>query len=95
VFEGLASVFEETAGGQRLPYQEYDKHVIADWAAELFAQPVDETWPQWKFEHPDGRRNIAYRVGTWIADRAVHASGRSVAELVWEAPDDVVAMADI
>ncbi len=95
VFEGLASVFEGEAGGPRLPYQEYDELVIADWATELFAQPVDDTWPQWKFEHPDGRRNIAYRVGTWIADRAVRSTGRSAADLVWEPPDDVVALAGI
>lgn len=95
VFEGLASVFEGEAGGPRLPYQEYDELVIADWATELFAQPVDDTWPQWKFEHPDGRRNIAYRVGTWIADRAVRSTGRSAADLVWEAPDDIVDLAGI
>jgi hypothetical protein len=95
VFDGLASVFEGAAGGQRLPFQDYDEQMIAHWAAELFAQPVDETWLQWKFEHPDGRRNIAYRVGTWISDRAVRSSGRSAADLVWESPTDVVALADI
>ncbi len=95
VFEGLASVFELAAGGERLPYQEYDEETIAAWTSELFAQQVDENWPQWKFEHPDGRRNIAYRVGTWIADRAVRSSGRSAADLVWEAPADVVELAGI
>ena len=95
VFEGLASVFEGEAGGERLGHQTYDEAEIATWAEELFRQPVDETWPHWKFDHPDGRRNIAYRVGTWIADRAIARSGRSAADLVWEAPATVVALADI
>ncbi|HUW04071.1 MAG TPA: DUF2268 domain-containing putative Zn-dependent protease [Acidimicrobiales bacterium] len=95
VFEGLASVFELAAGGERLAYQEYDDQTIAAWTSELFAQPVDANWPQWKFEHPDGRRNIAYRVGIWIADRAVHSSGRTAADLVWEAAADVIELADI
>ena len=95
VFEGMASVFELAAGGERLPYQEYDEQTIAAWTAELFAQPVDENWPQWKFEHPDGRRNIAYRVGTWIADQAVQAGGRSAAELVWDSPAKVIEAAGI
>ena len=69
--------------------------MIAGWAGELFAQPVDKTWQHWKFEHPDGRRNIAYRVGTWIADRAVRATGRDAAELVWEAPADIIGWAGV
>ena len=95
VFEGLASVFEGAAGGERGAHQQYDEAVIADWTAELFAQPVDEGWQQWKFDHPDGRRNIAYRVGTWIVDRAVRSSGRTAADLVWESPRDVIAMAEV
>lgn len=94
VFEGLASVFEQEAGGERLAYQEYDGAEIAAWTEELFRQAVDENWPHWKFEHPDGRKNIAYRVGTWIADRAIRNSGRSAAELVWESPTTVIRLAD-
>lgn len=95
IFEGLACAFAEQAGGTRPPHESYDDAVIGDWAVELFRQPVDATWPHWKFEHPDGRRNIAYRVGTWIADRAVHNSGRTAADLVWEAPEEVIAVAGI
>ena len=95
VFEGLACAFAGEAGGTRPAHEAYDDGVIEAWAAELFRQPVDGTWAQWKFEHPDGRRNIAYRVGTWIADRAVHASGRSAADLVWEAPDRVLELAEV
>lgn len=95
VFEGLASIFEMAAGGERLPHQEYDETVIADWAEELLSQQVGKDWQHWKFQHPDGRRNIAYRVGTWIADRAVQSSGRTAADLVWAAPAEVIELADI
>jgi hypothetical protein len=94
VFEGLACAFSDEAGtGPRPSHEAYDDAVIEAWSAELLSQPVDETWPQWKFEHPDGRRNIAYRVGTWIADRAIRNSGRSAADLVWEAPTTVMELA--
>lgn len=93
VFEGLASVFEDDPGGHTAPWRTYDPEVIGDWAHELFAQPVDERWWQWKVRHPDGRRSIAYRVGSWLADRAIERSGRSAADLVWASPDEVLDLA--
>jgi hypothetical protein len=92
VFEGLASVFEDLSGRPRQHWRTYDPDVISGWAEELFAQPVGEDWAHWRFAHPDGRRNIAYRVGAWIADRAMAKSGRTAADLVWESPEDVIAM---
>ncbi|MDQ1372793.1 MAG: hypothetical protein QOJ09_131 [Actinomycetota bacterium] len=93
IFEGLASVFEDLAGQARAPWRTYDRLVIDQWTAELFAQPMDEGWRRWKFDHPDGRRNIAYKVGAWIADEAVRRSGRSAADLVWESPEAIIALA--
>lgn len=92
VFEGLASVFEDQSGAARATWRDYDSAVVAEWADELFAQPLDTTWPHWKFEHPDGRRNIAYKVGAWIVDLASARSGRSAADLVWEPPPAVLAL---
>jgi hypothetical protein len=94
-FEGLACAFADEAGGGRPPHESYEEAVVERWAAELLSQPVDESWMHWKFEHPDGRRNIAYRVGTWIADRATSNSGRSAADLVWEAPERVMEIAGV
>ena len=93
VFEGLASAFEDAAGGPRAAWRRYDPRTIRAWAHELFARTVDDDWMQWKFEHPDGRRNIAYQVGTWLADEASARSGRSAADLVWEAPATVLDLA--
>lgn len=93
VFEGLASVFEATEGGFDAPWRRYDPAVIEGWARELLAQPVDDTWPHWKFEHPDGRSSIAYRIGSWLVDRAVERTGRTAADLVWASPTEVADLA--
>ena len=95
IFEGLASVFEDEAGQARPSWRSYDSEVIASWAEELFAQECDAaTWTHWKFDHPDGRRNIAYKVGSWLVDEAVARSGRTPADLVWASPGEVIAIAN-
>lgn len=94
VVEGLATVFEREAGW-RPPYGEYPPDEVANWAAELFRQPVDHTFNDWKFAHPDGRRWISYRVGAWLVEQAVARSGRGVADLVWEPTASIVRMAGV
>lgn len=94
VFEGLATVFERVAGWSP-PWGDYPAEEIADWAAELFAQPVDHTFNHWKFDHPDGRRWISYRVGAWVVDQAALRTGRSAADLVWESTRSIVELAGL
>lgn len=94
VFEGLATVFEREAGWSP-PFGEYPVDEVEAWADQLFAQPVDHTFQHWKFEHPDGRRWISYRVGAWVVDRAIERSGRSAAELVWEPTEAIVGLAGL
>ena len=95
VFEGLASVFEAWAAGFEAPWRGYDPSVIAGWANELLAQPIGDDWRHWKFQHPDGRKLIAYKVGSWLADKAINGSGRSAADLVWASPDEVCALGGV
>lgn len=45
------------------------------------------------FRHPDGRRWIAYKVGTYLVDRAVRASGKTPAELVVTSTRELVELA--
>ena len=94
VFEGLATVFERQAGWSP-PFGEYPEDEIEAWAEELFVQPVDHRFQEWKFEHSDGRRWISYRVGTWVVERAVERSGRSAADLVWESTQKIVELAGL
>ena len=95
VFEGLACAFESAVGGWATPWRTYEEPLIAAWARELFAQPVDEHSHWWRFAHPDGRTAIVYRVGWWLAERAIAGSGLSAAELVGATPDEVFALADV
>lgn len=95
VFEGLATVFQREVTGWAAPWGDYDGGAIETWAEDLFAQPVDHRFSEWKFDHADGRRWIAYRVGTWVVDRAVERSGRSAAELTAAPIEEIVVAAGL
>jgi hypothetical protein len=43
--------------------------------------------------HPDGRRWVGMRAGTYLVDRAMKASGQSAADLVSSSTKAVVEMA--
>lgn len=54
----------------------------------------DPNNPKWYGDHPDGRKNIAYKVGAWIVDRAIEKSGKSIIELTRMNYKDIIALAD-
>jgi len=81
VSEGMATVFERDFAGATTPWGAYPADV-EDWTRELLALPEDAPRQEWMSSHPDGRRWIGYKVGTYLADRAVAASGLSIPELV-------------
>lgn len=84
IAEGLATAFARDAGGARVPWAEYSPDEAVRWVTELMMLPSEEAWAQysqWMNVHPDGRRWIAYRAGTYLIDKAIKASGRSAAEL--------------
>jgi uncharacterized protein YjaZ len=87
--EGLATAFERDYGGASPAWGQYPPEV-AQWTTELLAQPDDAPRKQWLFQHPDGRRWIGLRVGTYLIDRAMKATGRASAELVRTPTDDLV-----
>jgi uncharacterized protein YjaZ len=78
--EGLATAFERDHGGAPVPWGAYPDDV-GTWAKEFLALPEDASRQQWMSRHPDGRRWIGYKVGTWLADRAVETSGFSLEQL--------------
>ena len=86
---GMATAFERDAGGKNYPWGEYSGDVKT-WFAELTALPASADLNDWLFRHPDGRRWIGMRTGTYIVDQAMRASGKSAAELVWVPTADVV-----
>ena len=81
VGEGLATLFERDAAAMPAPWGQYPPNV-ADWVKELRALPSDAPWKQWMSRHPDGRRWIGFKAGTYIADQASRASGKTAAQLV-------------
>lgn len=94
VSEGLATVFERDIGGRKTPWGDYPEDV-KKWVAELLELPVYAPYNHWMFDHPDGRRWIGYRAGTYIADQAVLASGLSAAELALVPTDEVLRMSGV
>jgi hypothetical protein len=94
VSEGLATAFERDFGGRRPPWGDPTDDVAA-WVAELRALPLSAPYHHWMFRHPDGRQWIGYRAGTYVADRAIAASGRSAAALVRVAAAEVLALAGL
>jgi uncharacterized protein YjaZ len=92
VGEGLATVFERDAAGMPAPWGKYPPDAGA-WTKELLALPSDTSFKPWMSRHPDGRRWIGYKVGTYVVERAMRASHKSAAELVHTSTADILRLA--
>jgi uncharacterized protein YjaZ len=90
--EGLATAFERDLGGAPTPWGAYQDEVKV-WTKEFLALPGDAPARQWMHQHPDGRRWIGFKVGTYLADRAVQASGLSLAQLATVPTERIIAWA--
>ena len=88
---GLETVFARDFAGTTYPWTTYPPEV-ADWVAELLALPAGEHHP-WMVRHPDGRRWIGIKAGTYLVDRAVQVSGKSVVDLVSTPTAEIIEMA--
>lgn len=96
VSEGLATAFERDFAGVKPPWGDYPEDV-SEWVDELVALPMSAfgSYTKWMLEHPDGRRWIGYRAGTYIVDQAMAASGKSTAELVLTGTAEILQLAGI
>jgi len=92
VAEGIATAFERDFGGGRPLWGEYPAEA-REWVLELLELAPTAPYVHWMIQHPDGRRWIGYRAGTYIADGAIAASGRSAAELVQTPVRDLLTLA--
>lgn len=93
VSEGMATAFERDAAGARPPWAEYPVDEVDGWVDELIAAGGFESYNTYMFQHPDGRRWIGYRAGTYLTDRAMAACDCSAADLVRTPTDEVLALA--
>ena len=94
ITEGLATAFERDAAGATYPWSEYPDNV-SEWVDELLDLPPTARGMDWMLRHPDGRRWIGMRAGTYLVDRAMRASGRSAADLVTASTEDILRMARV
>lgn len=81
VLEGLATAFERDFAGATPPWGTHPPSPEA-WVAELLAQPPDTQLTPWLARHPDGRRWVGLRAGTFLVDRAMTNAGGNAATLV-------------
>lgn len=94
VFEGLATVFERDRAGSRPLWGDYDAELCAQWVGEI-KHLSGEQWNDYMFSHPDGRRWIGYKVGTYLVDEALRKSGKTIEELTQMSPADVMKLAEV
>jgi len=80
VREGLAIAFERDCAHSLNPRGLYKSEVEA-WVEELRDAPDDLTIDEWTERHAHGRRYVIARVGTYLVDRALRASGKSASQL--------------
>lgn len=92
--EGLATAFERDFAGTSPPWGSYGADA-SSWVEELLTLPLDPDTSAWMVRHPDGRRWIGYKAGTFLADRATEASGRSSADLVGIPTAELIALAGV
>lgn len=89
--EGLATAFERDIAKVDPPW---GKAPPLDWVTEIRRLPEDAAQEPWIIRHPDGRRWIGMRVGTFLVDRAYRASGKTPAALVFTPSAEIVRLAD-
>lgn len=94
VSEGLATAFARDAAGDDASWARYPDDVQT-WVDELRELPSTASYHHWMFQHPDGRKWIGYRAGTYIADQAIVRGGTSAAQLAESPWEDVVALAGL
>ena len=96
VSEGMATAFERDFAGTMPPWGDYPEDIVM-WVEELLVLPMSAygSYQEWMFQHPDGRRWIGYRVGTYIVDQAMMASGLSSADLVERSTEEILDFAGV
>jgi len=95
VTEGLATVFERDHANYLPLYGQYeDGATMKHWYKEVSVCDWDKR-DELMFEHPDGRKWIGYKTGTWLIDRALSGSGKSVVDLMHLPADDIIRLAGL
>ncbi len=94
VTEGLATAFERDTAKVAVPWGEPPDDAMA-WTREVLRQPDAAVLHEWMIRHPDGRRWIGMRVGTFLADRAGRSSGKPPRALAFTPTAEILRLADV
>lgn len=94
IMEGLATVFSRDYAHEKAPWAVYPKNVN-EWIVEIISKNDLFNWTYYSFDNPDGRKWIAYKVGTYIVDRAIKKSGKTVIELTKMECSEIAELADL
>jgi uncharacterized protein YjaZ len=92
VTEGMATAFERDFAGESRPWADYPGDV-SKWVDQLLLQPPTADRSEWLSRHPDGRRWIGFKAGTYLVDQAMKRLNRSSAELVAAPTAEILAAA--
>lgn len=95
ILEGLATVFEREYSGSNPPWGQYDKKLIKAWVQEIKKLGEGIRWSNYMFKHPDGRRWIGYKVGTYIVDEALSRSGKTILELTTIKNEEIMKLSGV
>lgn len=94
VSEGLATAFQRDITGVTPLWGAYPEQASI-WVQELLSLQADATYQHWMFQHPDGRKWIGYKAGTYLADKAFQSTGLTAAELVSIPAQEILRMAGL
>ena len=91
VSEGTATVFErDFANGSPLWGLYEDEATMRQWLKEIKALPTNEKNYEYLFDHPDGRRWIIYKTGTWVIDHLIKSEQATLNELTLMPVEQVI-----
>lgn len=96
IMEGLATVFEKKYARRGVPlWGNYNSDETAAWFNEINSVQNNAEWNDYMFTHPDGRRWIGYKVGTWLIDEAMKKSGKTIEELTFMGNTEILSLAAV
>jgi uncharacterized protein YjaZ len=95
ILEGLATVFEREYAAASPPYGDYDPEVIESWLEELQQVGDNESYYPYMYRHADGRKWMAYKVGTYLVDQAIAKSGKNIIKLTGLRADAVLRLSGV
>jgi hypothetical protein len=98
VLEGVATVFEREFGHTSPPWGLYeDEKTMRRWLEEIKSlrlAPNSDEYIEYKFGKVGGVNWMLYKLGTWIADRALKNNPQlSIVDLASKKPEDIIELA--